>query len=288
MFGYLQPYKPYLLVKDYELYKSVYCGLCKTLGEEYSIFARFALSYDCTCYALLAMGLNGKCENVIKKHCVFNPMKKCTYCTLGSEELKFSAAITVIILYYKLEDNIKDNSFIKGIPVRILKIFVSHWRKKAMKIYPEIEKIVSNLNKSQYEVEKLEKPTIDMCAEPTAVMMRELVKLLAKDETEKIVFSEFGYFLGRWIYLMDAVDDYEKDIKKCNFNPFVFSEKCKNFSEDERAIYINSVLNDAVTHIVCAYNLMNIESFGAITENLVTMGLGQMQKKVIFDKKEKA
>ena len=64
MFGYLQPYKPYLMIKDFEIYKSVYCGLCKKLGEEYGIFARLALSYDCTCYSILAMALAGECEGM--------------------------------------------------------------------------------------------------------------------------------------------------------------------------------------------------------------------------------
>ena len=84
MFGYLQPYKPYLMIKDFEIYKSVYCGLCKKLGEEYGIFARLALSYDCTCYSILAMALAGECEGIYKKRCVFNPLKKCSYCKSGS------------------------------------------------------------------------------------------------------------------------------------------------------------------------------------------------------------
>jgi hypothetical protein len=31
MFGYVRPYRDELKVKDYELYRAVYCGLCHSL-----------------------------------------------------------------------------------------------------------------------------------------------------------------------------------------------------------------------------------------------------------------
>ena len=284
MFGYLQPYKPYLLVKDFELYKSVYCGLCKKLGNEYGWLARMTLSYDCTCYALLAMGLNGICPKAEKKHCTCNPLKKCLYCTSGDKELSLAAAVTVVTVYYKLVDDIEDSSFFKGLVSRFLKLFASSWRKKSLKKYPEIDTIISELNINQSRAERLENPTIDESAEPTAIMMKKLMLLLAKTETEKQVYGEFGYFLGKWVYLMDAADDYEKDIKKRNFNPFVYSLKDQNLSEKERYIYINNVLNTTAERIGLAYNLMSVKTFKPISDNLVNMGLGQMQKKIIFDK----
>lgn len=284
MFGYLKPCKPYLLVKDYELYKSVYCGLCKRLSEEYGVLAKMVLSYDCTCYALLAMGLNGRCEKVQKKHCTCNPLKKCLYCVGGDDELSLASAITVVTVYYKLEDDIKDNSFFKGLPSRLLKPVASLWRKKSLKRYPEIDKIVSELNDNQYKAEHKENLSIDESAEPTAIMMKKLMLLLAKTNTEKAIFGEFGYFLGKWVYLMDAADDYDKDIKKNNFNPFVYSLKDKQLSQQERSEYINKVLNITASRIVSAFNLMQIKSFTAIADNLVNIGLGEMQKKIIFDK----
>lgn len=286
MFGYLQPYKPYLLVKDFELYKSVYCGLCKKLGEDYGIFARMTLSYDCTCYALLAMGLHGKCENVYKKRCTCNPLKKCYYCVSDDYELSLASAITVVTVYYKLEDNIKDSSFFKRLLAKFLKPFVNRWRKKSLRKYPQVDIIVRELNEAQSWVEQNGNSSIDECAEPTAIMMKRLMLLLAKTEVEEKVFAEFGYFLGKWIYLMDAADDYEKDLKDNSFNPFVYSLRGKNISQQERSIYINGVLNLITNRIISAYNLMDIKSYSAVSDNLVNMGLGQMQKKILFYKYE--
>lgn len=284
MFGYLKPCKPYLLVKDYELYKSVYCGLCKKLSEEYGALAKMVLSYDCTCYALLAMGLNSRCEGVQKKKCTCNPFKNCLYCVDGNDELSLASAITVVSVYYKLEDDIKDNSFIKSIPSRFLKLVASGWRKKSLKKYPQVDEIISELNDNQFKAEQSKTPTIDESAEPTAIMMKKLMLLLAKTDTERAVFGEFGYFLGKWVYLMDAADDYDKDLKKNSFNPFVYTLKDKQISQEERSQYINAVLNTTASRAVSAFNLMNVSSFVAIADNLVNMGLGDMQKKIIFDK----
>ena len=79
MFGYLQPYKPYLMIKDFELYKSVYCGLCKQLGRDYGFLTRLILSYDCTFYAILLMSLKRSCTGFSDGRCKFNPLKKCKF-----------------------------------------------------------------------------------------------------------------------------------------------------------------------------------------------------------------
>ena len=286
MFGYLQPYKPYMLVKDYELYKSVYCGLCKQLGKEYGILARMTLSYDCTCYTLLAMGLTGKNECVNKKRCTCNPLKSCLYCTDGSEQLSLASAITVVTVYYKLVDDIKDSSFIGSIPSRLLKPIANIWRKKSLKKYPEIDQILSELNDNQFEAEHSNTPDIDQCAEPTALMMKQLMQLLAHSDAENEIFGEFGYYLGKWVYLIDAGDDYDKDLKKNNFNPFIYQLKEKNLTQQQRSEYINGVLNVVASRLLSAYNLMEIKTFNAITDNLVNMGLGQMQNKILFHKYE--
>ena len=57
MFGYLQVDKAELKVREWEAYKSVYCGLCRQMGRDYSFLSRLALSYDCTYYAMLLMSV---------------------------------------------------------------------------------------------------------------------------------------------------------------------------------------------------------------------------------------
>ena len=46
MFGYVQYDKPNLYIKDFELYRAMYCGVCKGIGATCGQIARTGLSYD--------------------------------------------------------------------------------------------------------------------------------------------------------------------------------------------------------------------------------------------------
>ena len=53
MFGYVTVNRPELKVKDLELYRSYYCGLCAELYRRHGRFGQILLSYDCTFLLLL-------------------------------------------------------------------------------------------------------------------------------------------------------------------------------------------------------------------------------------------
>jgi len=284
LFGYIRPYKPLLLMKDFQMYKDIYCSLCKRLGKDYGFLARFTLSYDCTFFSMIKMGLDGVCPQFKKGRCVVNPLKRCSYCVGGQDALQMASALSVISVYYKIQDDIQDSGLFKKILCYLIKPFAGHWRKKAMKSFPQIENIVKNMTQQQWQIEKHKNSSIDVCAEPTAIMLRDLMVLLAKGESEKLVFSQFGYFLGKWVYLIDAADDYNEDKINGGFNPFVNRFADMEILEKDRLLYINGVLNDIVSHILSAYNLMDIRICNDILNNTLKDGIGQMQKSVIFDK----
>ena len=66
----------------------------------------------------------------------------------------------------------------------------------------------------QFELEGQHTKSIDAAAEPTAAALQKMVAMLSSDPVEKRVLERFGYLLGRWVYLMDALDDLEDDAKK--------------------------------------------------------------------------
>ena len=50
------------------------------------------------------------------------------------------------------------------------------------------------------------------------------------------VSEEWHFFLGKFVYLMDAYEDLEKDKKSGNYNPFVFVEQNEEYEEKCRSI----------------------------------------------------
>ena len=142
MFGYVRACRPELKIKEYETYKAVYCSLCKNLGKSYGILSRFTLSYDFTFLALLNMSLTDGCDGFHQKRCAFNPLKKCNYCK-NDDAIDMPAAAAMIMLYYKILDNIADERGFKRLGYWCLKPIFSSAHKKAAKKYPQIEDAVS-------------------------------------------------------------------------------------------------------------------------------------------------
>ncbi len=274
MFGYLQIHKDELKVKEYEAYKSAYCGLCRQLGRDYGVLARLILSYDCTFYAILLMSLKRSCSGFDDGRCRFNPLKKCKYARCEDDAYSKAAAVSVISAYYKLVDDINDGGFFKRLLCRIIKPVFHHWQKRAAAGYPQIENIVNQMMKSQNVLERGGEVNIDSAANPTAEMTASLLELEAKDDSERRVLREFGYHIGRWIYLIDAADDYEKDKKHGSFNPFIITGSYE-------ADYVSSVLNQSLARAYDAYNLLDIIDFKPIIDNMLLYGFPKKQNSVL-------
>lgn len=279
MFGYLQIQKSELRVREYEAYKSVYCGLCKQMGKDYSFLSRFSLSYDCTFYVMLLMATARSCDGFRDGRCRFNPLKKCSFARCKDDAYSKASAFSVISAYYKVIDNINDSGFFKILLCRLVKPFFSRWRKKASKKYPELERYVSEMMTLQSEAEHKKDCCIDEAAHPTGYMIGSVFALEAKDELEKRVYYEFGYHIGRWIYLVDAADDIEKDKKHNCFNPFL-----KNGLETRTQEEITAILNQSLARAYEAYNLLEIIDFKGILDNMMVLGFPASQNR-IFEKK---
>ena len=242
MFGYIRPEKDELKIREYELYKSVYCGLCRHLGKDYGVISRLTLSYDCTVLAMLSMSLRKEKCQVHNGRCTVNPLKKCKFCDGDGESFRMAGAVSVIMTHYKLVDTVQDSGFFKKNLARLLNLFLKRSFRKAKQAFPQIE-----------------------------------------DAMQKQVLGSFGYQLGRWIYLMDAADDLEKDIKKGQFNPF---RKSARETPDKMMLYCNDVLNMTVSQLILAYNLLDLTSYKEILDNIVCHGLSFEQKYHLFVKKK--
>ena len=283
MFGYLQPFREELKMKDYKLYKSVYCGLCRSLSKSYGLKSSLTLSYDCTVLAMLYMSLHDTPCSVKKGRCTVNPLKKCMICTCEGDALRFAGAVSVIMSWHKLKDTMNDGGLFKKAAAFFLRIFLRGNYKRALRNYPLIDEYTAEMMKQQNEAEKND-VGIDRAADPTATLISRLCIMFCPEKTDRKTIGVFGYHVGRWIYLMDACDDLEKDIKKKNFNPFK-----KKYNGDVKATmqYCNEVLNMTAAQLVMAYELLDLHRYKAILDNIIYNGITIQQKKYTFDRYNK-
>lgn len=266
MFGYIKTHRPELKVKEDEAYKGIYCSLCRELGKRYGLVSRLFLSYDSAFLALALIALSEDKVCFENKRCPFNPTKKCNFCSESRKEIQFAADISVLLLYHKVRDNIKDSTFIKALFYRIVLLFLLKPYKKAKKLCPDAADIIENYICMQNEVENKQSRYVDEAAEPTAILLKKIYSLGETDNDIKIVREQLGYHLGRWIYLIDAFDDIDKDRKSGNYNPFLISNN-DNFEK------IKGDLLMTAGEVAKAYRLLNVKCFNGIIENIIFDGL---------------
>lgn len=285
MFGYIRIYKPHMRFSEYDRYKSVYCTLCKQIGKTYGPFAKFLLSYDYTFVAMLRLELEQTDIECGKGRCTFNPLYKCPKCIAETDAFDITAALTAVMFYHKLRDNINDASFFGKIGWRFMKLLASPMRRKAAKRKPEIDELVAKYIDEQQATESDENISIDSVAEPSARLISNLAQMLSEDITVKPILSKFGYYLGKWIYLIDAQDDLEKDIKKERFNPFAikFSLDKNDVKNNTQAlkdahIYANESMNMTISAMLDYYDVLEFDYFKEVLDNITMLGMSYSQK----------
>lgn len=289
MFGYVKPDKPELKIKDYETYKAIYCSLCRTLGKEYGLLARFLLTYDAAFYALLKKSvLQEKPDCAYKGVCRFNPLKKCNYIDTDSY-LKDAAALTVIMFYYKVLDNINDGKPLKRLASRLVYPYIKIKFNKAVKKYSKYNNIIKVSTDEQVRIENEKTDSIDIAAHPTAVSLQKILSDGIKDETQKRIVERIGYCLGRWVYLMDAFDDLENDIKAGAYNPFALKYKLdKSFlTGDNKAIEDDIIKSIRLTanETGLALELLDKNCYKPLIENIIFDGMEAELMKIIKKKR---
>lgn len=216
MFGYVRTDVPNLYVKDTVLYRSIYCGLCKSIGKTCGQRARFALTYDLAFLSCFYHNLTDTDVVIKRQRCILHWFVKREIALVDalSERL---ACLNAILTYYKLCDDITDEG---GIGLK--KGFFTKAYKRAKKKEPVLEEIVKRNCKALLEYEKKKEGSIDISADFFGNMVKEITVEILGDRNTPAT-EEIGYNMGKWIYLIDALDDFDKDKKKGSYNPFVLT-----------------------------------------------------------------
>lgn len=283
MFGYVRLHKPTITMGEYEQYRGVYCTLCRRLGKRYGLAARMSLSYDMTFLALLHMALEPNDPDFCPGRCSFNPTKKCLKCrnTIATDR---AADLGTLLAYYKLKDTLADERLIKKLGAALLYPILAANRRRAAKRRPETDEQIAAMMAVQAQAEQEVTVSIDRAAEPFAKLLAYMTTLIAQDEKQHVILERFGYCLGRWVYLMDAVDDLPDDLKCHRYNPYALARDLTADDTDGiRACreYATLTLNACLAECIAAYNLLDIRRFDGILRNILEQGMPAAQRRVI-------
>ncbi|MBO7187284.1 MAG: hypothetical protein J6V68_02700 [Clostridia bacterium] len=218
MFGYVKPDNPNLFVKDETLYKATYCGLCKSIGKTCGQTARFTLSYDLAFLTHFIHNVTDTDLTIKKEHCLTHWIVKRPVAKTTDISCRI-ANLNVILAFYKLKDDVLDSK--KG---KIKQsVFLGAYR-KAKKNEPQFDLIVKNGFEKLLNYERSFGDSASIASEIFGEMLADIVKELCGEHYSDDI-NNLAFNLGKWIYLIDALDDFEKDLNKNEYNPFKFAYK---------------------------------------------------------------
>lgn len=281
MFGYIGINKPELKIKDFERYREYYCGLCHSLGNLHGLLGQMSLSYDATFAAVLLSALYEPVTCRMQSGCVLHPVGKKKY--LSNQIIDYVADMNVLLSYYKCQDDWKDE---KNLFKLSYGATLKNQAKKVEMKYPHKAKKIKLALNTIYDLENMGDTNIDKLSNAFGDIMAEILDVSMNDlnvrdknqygDMWKAELKNLGFNLGKFIYIMDAFDDVEKDIKKDNFNPF--TESFMRGVEDELAMrefesYVERLLMMCASDMAKSYERLPIIHEIAILRNIIYSGI---------------
>ena len=222
MFGYVTVNQEELKMKDFKRYRSFYCGLCHSLKTRYGIKGQAILPYDMVFLNILLNGLYEKKLTEEDRFCLTHPLKK--QHMVYNEITDYAADMGMILIYYKLQDDIEDEHSAKA------KIALHTIRKAALQACGRWPRQAEATEEYVTELRKMEEEEIYDLDRVSGLSGKALAEIFVMEED---LWSDFlretGFYLGKFVYLMDAWDDLEDDLKKHRYNPWTKAYERKDF-----------------------------------------------------------
>lgn len=212
MFGFITVNKQELKFKEFDCYHEYYCGLCNTLKKSFGRRAQLSLSYDMTFLVMLLTSLYEpeNCHSCCR--CFAHPFKKNTYRT--NKYTDYVADMTLVLSYYKCMDDWADDKRMSR------KAYADLIKKNVQALserYPEKASVIKDNLDALTAAEAANETNIDKLSGIFGNIMSEIF-VVDKDMWEPHL-RRIGFYMGKFIYILDAYVDLEEDIKKKHFNP---------------------------------------------------------------------
>ena len=225
MFGYIIVHKPELKVREYETYKASYCGLCRSLKKRHGRIGQMTLSYDMTFLALLLTGLYEPETITGCERCIAHPVNRHHF--RQNQYFDYAADMNVLLTFYKCLDDWNDE---KKASARLLSFLLKGKMRKLSVAKQEKSRKIKELLEQLSSCEKENIQDIDKTAGFFGAIMAELFVYAEDEWADKL--RRMGFFFGKFIYLMDAYEDIEEDLKQGRYNPLADLYKKDTFEQE--------------------------------------------------------
>ena len=277
MFGYINVNQKELSEENKAVYQSYYCGLCRSLREFCGSRGQVLLNYDITFLVVLLTGLYEPKTIQESFTCVLHPMKK--RLSRKNEIMDYAAQMNVLLAYYNLIDDWKDDkNFTKK---TIAGLFEKDYE-RVVRNYPRQAGAVSDYLEKLSAYERAKETNIDLVAGLTGEMLGELFAWKEDEWYEEL--KTLGYYMGKFVYLMDAYEDLKKDEKKDAYNPLRYLE---SESDQEFETLCRLMMTSMMSECAKSFERLPILTHAEILRNILYSGVWSKYEYLQLKRKKK-
>ena len=279
MFGFIRPYKPELRVREVNRFQAVYCGLCHEIKDRYGRLQTYFLSYDMTFFALVICSIAEEEPKTRYCRCDASPFrKKAVACS--STALTYAADVSVLLVYYKIQDSIRDESGWKRIAAHFLRKLMQKDYEKARQALPELDRVMLTCLDELSALEQAHTPSLDRPADTFARLLAAAVPQTCPQPVHRIL-SQMFYHTGRWIYLLDACADLPEDFISGSYNPVILRYGLQSPSLEPVKEQLERTLERSLLDIHSAFQLLPIQRDQGLIGNIIDLGLPLVTRQVL-------
>ena len=260
MFGYVTASVRELSPEEKTRYNAVYCGICRRIRVQSSQIARLGLSYDMAFLALLLMSLYEPEEVSGDRACILHPVRPKPW--VDNSYIRYAADMNVALAYYNFLDDWQDEG--KHTAKWMADALGTHYMSVEEK-YPRQCAAISGCIRRLSALEK------EGCAnpdEPAGVfgdLMAEL--FVVEEDLWAPTLRQLGQALGRFIYLLDAAVDYDKDKRKGKFNPYLAMGMEKDWARWQEYLVLT------MGRCTAAFEMLPLVQDKALLDNILYSGV---------------
>lgn len=277
MFGYINVNSQELSKENKEIYQSYYCGLCHSLRDHYGTKCRILLNYDMTFLVVLLTGLYETNTDSKDFTCPLHPIKRRT--SFSNEITDYAAAMNVALAYHNLMDDWKDDH---SVPKKTFAGLIEKYYKEIADLYPrQITAIETYVNR-QSELEQQHETNIDVVAGLTGEMLGEIFAWKQDEWYEEL--KTLGFYMGKFIYLMDAYEDLDRDEKKDSFNPL---RSLKKEHVNDFEVICKLMMTSMISECAKSFERLPILLHAEILRNILYSGVWSKYEYIQLKKRQK-
>ncbi len=278
MFGFIRPVKSELKVKEADRFQQVYCGLCHAIRARYGRFYTMFLSYDMTFYALVVGSGEVSVPPAEWRRCDAHPLTT-RACAAPDDALALAADASVLLSYHKFRDNLEDEKGAKRLLAALLCRLGRRGYEKARARLPEADSALREALDDLHECESEKCTSMDRAADASARMTAAVVPHTG--DTRERVLRQMFYHTGRWLYLLDAVQDLKDDMKSGSYNPVALRYGLDEPDMTQIKQPLERTLERSLADVCTAFDLLDAQRDAEIIRNIIFLGMPAVTRQVL-------